>query len=185
MASVQPRPSGEPGALLHLEEIEIEILRSLVRQLVDFVGVPADPDADPLAVMVGIDPDAAPSEDPALLRLLPNAFPDDDEASSEFRRFTERELRDAKVRNAGAVGQSLEGGPGVLEIDADLVPAWLGFLNDTRLIIGARLDVTEDNHEELAALPDDDPRAALFGMYGWLTYLQESMVQLMLGEELD
>jgi hypothetical protein len=29
---------------------------------------------------------------------------------------------------------------------------------------------------DLAALPDDDPRAATFHVYDWLTYLQESLV---------
>jgi hypothetical protein len=30
---------------------------------------------------------------------------------------------------------------------------------------------------ELAELPDDDPRAATFHVYDWLTYLQETLVR--------
>ena len=89
--------SCEPGALLHLEELESALVESLTTQMIDLVGVDSPADEDPLVAMVGIDPGAAPSEDPALLRLLPDAYPDDDDASSEFRRFTERDLRSAKV----------------------------------------------------------------------------------------
>ena len=164
---------------VQLGELEVGMLLSLTRQMVDFVG-PAGLEADdPLVAMIGIDPDAAPSEDPALRRLLPDAFVDDDEAAAEFRRFTERELRSAKVENALAVQRDLEAGAVV--VTSQSMPAWLGFLNDARLVLGARLELTEENQDELADLPDDDPRAALFGLYGWLTYVQEALVQHAMG----
>lgn len=169
------------GMDLLLEELEGELLLSLTAQLIDFVGRGGGEAEDPLAAMVGITPDAVPSEDPALHRLLPDAFVDDEEASLEFRRFTERGLRESKVERAEAVRASLERDGLQVHLDGELVQAWLGFLNDTRLILGARLDLTEDNQEQLAALPDEDPRAALFGLYGWLTYLQETLVQELLG----
>jgi hypothetical protein len=62
-------------------------------------------------------------------------------------------------------------------VSADEAPAWLGVLTDLRLALGTRLGVTEDNHEELAALPDDDPRAGTFHVYDWLTFLQETLVR--------
>jgi len=165
---------------VQLGELEVGMLLSLTRQMVDFVG-PARPEADdPLVAMIGIDPDAAPSEDPALLRLLPDAFVDDDEAAAEFRRFTERELRSGKVENALAVQRDLEAGGGIV-VTSQSMPAWLGFLNDARLVLGARLGLTEENQDDLAELPDDDPRAALFGLYGWLTYVQEALVQHAMG----
>lgn len=167
------------GLGVDLSELEVAMLRSLTRQMIDFVGPQAPEAADPLAAMVGIDPDAAPSEDPALLRLLPDAFVDDEEAAAEFRRFTERELRDGKARHAQAVERDLEAG-GVV-VTTETMPAWLGFLNDARLVLGARLELTEENQDELEALPDDDPRAALYGLYGWLTYVQESLVQHAMG----
>lgn len=177
MTAVLPLPDGQPGLELHLEEFEVQVLRSLAGQMIDLVGVEDDPNADPLAALVGIDPQAAPSEDPALLRLLPDAFADDPEASGEFRRFTERDLRSAKVRHAKQLLADLEADGAVVMVAGDRIPAWLGFLNDARLVLGARLEITEENHDELVALPEDDPRAALVGLYGWLTYLQESLVQ--------
>lgn len=174
-------PSHE-GVRLGLEEIEVELLLSLTRQMVDFVGRSDAEEVDPLEAMVGIDPDASPSTDPALLRLLPDAFRDDDAAAAEFRRFTERDLRLVKVGHAQRVQQMIEEGASVsdpavtVDVSGADLSAWLGFLNDARLVLGARLDITEENHEERAALPDDDPRAPLFGLYGWLTYIQESIV---------
>lgn len=180
MAAVLPLPDGAPGMEIHLEEFETALLRSLAGQMVDLVGFDDD-DVDPLAALVGIDPYAAPSDDPALRRLLPDAFMDDEDASGEFRRFTERDLRSAKVRNAEGVFADLEDVGPVVVVADDRIPAWLGFLNDARLILGTRIGVTEENHDELNALPEDDPRAALVGLYGWLTYLQESLVQTLLG----
>lgn len=180
MAMLRPLGAPDQGMDLLLEEVERELLLSLTGQLIDFVGSQPAEAEDPLVAMVGIDPEAAPSEDPALHRLLPDAFRDDAEASLEFRRFTERDLRDAKVRNAETVRASLEVGGLVIHLTQDVIPAWLGFLNDTRLVLGARLDITEDNQDELAELDDDDPRGALYGLYSWLTYLQETLVQTLL-----
>lgn len=174
--------SSENRVRLRLEEIEVELVLSLTRQMIDFVGYDDDDEVDPLAAMVGIDPDAAPSQDPALLRLLPDAFRDDDEAAAEFRRFTERDLRLTKVDHASRVQRMLREGVSesdpsvVVDLSGEELAAWLGFLNDARLVLGARLELTEENQEDLADLPDDDPRSQLFGLYGWLTYVQESIV---------
>ncbi len=58
----------------------------------------------------------------------------------------------------------------------------MGFLNDARLAIGTRIELTDDNHDDLAELPEDDPRAGLLDVYDWLTYLQETLVQLHLDD---
>src|SRR3546814_11051811 len=52
-------------------------------------------------------PTTAP-EDPVLARLFPSAYPDDEEAAGEFRRFTESTLRDGKARAAVAIIDGLE-----------------------------------------------------------------------------
>ena len=182
MASVALLADGERGFLLELEEVEVALLQSLARQLIDFVGPEVSPDDDPLAALVGIDPDATTPEDPALLRLLPDAYRDDAEAAGQFRRFTERDLRQRKADNAVAVLAALSGDVREVEVRGGAVSSWLGFLNDTRLTIGTRLEITEDSHDALAALPDSDPRAGLFQVYDWLTFLQESMVQGLLAE---
>jgi hypothetical protein len=164
---------------VNLPDVERSLLLSLAEQLVAFVGPePASADADPLATMVGIDATAETPEDPALARLLPDAFLDDPDAAAEFRRFTERDLRATKVAHSSLVIADLEAQLEVLPDDH--LAAWLGFLNDARLALGTRLEITEDNHDELAGLPDEDPRAGMFQVYDWLTYLQDSLVQLLL-----
>ena len=178
MASVEP--VGTAGLRIELEEVEAALLVSLAQQLVDLVRADDADDADPLVAIVGIDPGARTPDDPALRRLLPDAYADDDEAAARFRQFTERDLRARKVADAARVLQMLDRAPRGFVVDGDDVRRWVGFLNDARLALGARLEITEDAHEWLEALPDDDPRAGLYQVYDWLTFLQESLVQRLL-----
>ena len=164
---------------IRLEDSERGLLLNLARQVAEFVAPSAvDPDADPLATMVGIDETAEVPDDPALARLFPDAFRDDPEASADFRRFTERGLREVKFANASLVIAALELGSST--IPRDDVGAWLGFLNDTRLTLGTRLEISEDSHDALAALPPEDPRLGLFHIYDWLTYLQDTLVRALM-----
>jgi len=183
MTAVSPRSDGSVGAELELEELEVALLQSLARQLIDFVSPDVEETDDPLIAMVGIDPHATTPDDPALLRLLPDAYSDDQDAAAEFRRFTERDLREAKARNAETVLGMLDGAPASVVIGGEEMGAWLGFLNDTRLTLGTRLGITEENHAELDALPDDDPRASLIQVYDWLTFVQDALVQLLLDHD--
>jgi len=180
MASVSALSSGTRGVHLELEEVESALLRSLATQLLEFVAPETGDHEDPLVALVGLDPSASTPEDPALRRLLPDAYQDDADASSQFRRFTERDLRARKARSAQVVIADLDAGEQSIDISGDGVDAWLSFLNDTRLTLGVRLGITEESHDELADLPDDDPRATLFQVYDWLTFVQESLVQRLL-----
>ena len=59
--------------------------------------------------------------------------------------------------------------------------SWLGTLNDLRLTLGSRLGIEEDNHDDFLELPEDDPMFALFHIYDWLTYLQDTLVRALSG----
>ncbi|MGD1217476.1 DUF2017 domain-containing protein [Streptomyces krungchingensis] len=191
----EPLPGG--GAAVALDEVEISIIRSLAVQLLELIGPgPAEsaPD-DPLAELFAEGPSEPPS-DPVLQRLFPDAYsgpgveaatPEEAEEqrahSAEFRRFTENDLRAAKRENALAVIRSLDaltpGGDGaaVLELSPDESQSWLRALNDLRLAIGSRLDVTdEDDTDHLYRLPDEDPRKPMVMAYLWLGGLQETLV---------
>lgn len=164
--------------ILRVDAVEKGLLTSLLEQLLEFVAPEdADESADPLSRMVGIDETAERPDDPALARLFPDAYLDDGEAAADFRRFTERSLRESKMAHAHTALDSLRRSGEKVTLSADEASAWLGTLNDIRLALGARLAITEDSAEEFAALPDDDPRAATFHVYDWLTFLQESLVQ--------
>ncbi|WP_327262689.1 DUF2017 domain-containing protein [Streptomyces sp. NBC_01232] len=187
------------GAAIALDEIEISILRSLAVQLLELIGPgrpePAEDD-DPLAALFAEGPSEPPS-DPALARLFPDAYgsPDGDgdkgvdpeeiaARAAEFRRFTENDLRARKREDALAVVHSLNGltpagdGAAVLELSGELPLRWLGALNDLRLTIAARLDITEDDESAmLFRLPDEDPRKPMVMAYLWLGGLQETLIE--------
>ncbi|MCB5167257.1 DUF2017 domain-containing protein [Streptomyces bambusae] len=187
------------GAAVALDEIEISILRSLAVQLLELIGPGDEPDADadPLAALFAEGPTEPPS-DPALARLFPDAYrgPGAEEAgdpeelhahSAEFRRFTENDLRARKRDDALAVVRSLDaltpGGDGgaVLKLTGEQPLRWLGALNDLRLTIASRLDITEDDEAgELFRLPDEDPRKPMVMAYLWLGGLQETLVETLL-----
>ena len=168
--------------ILRADEVERSILTALVHQLVEFVAPDADAaDQDPLAAMVGIDPFAERPEDPALHRLFPDAYTDDEEAAGEFRRFTERSLRDTKLANARTVLDTLERSGSKIVVSDGEAAAWLGTLNDLRLTLASRIGLDEDNHEAFYALPESDPAFALFHIYDWFTFLQETLVHALTG----
>lgn len=170
--------------VLRVDDVDRGLLTAVVTQLVDLITPDVDPFAaapDPLAELVGIEDDAERPDDPALARLFPDAYPDDDDASSEFRRFTQKSLRDLKTQHARTVLDALAAADRSVEVPRDDVQAWLGALNDVRLAVATRLGLTEDNHELFAMLDEDDPAFAIFHLYDWLTFLQETLVQAAFG----
>ncbi|MCW2681723.1 MAG: hypothetical protein JWM62_3124 [Frankiales bacterium] len=160
-----------------VDAVEADVLLAVAGDLLVLLGEQDEPDEDPLAAMVGLSsgPMKRP-DDPALARLLPDAYGDDDAAATEFRRYTELDLRAGKRAHATAVltGLSpLAGRGGRLVLDRDDADAWLGCLNDLRLVLGTRLEVTEETELEPRS---DDPRAHALQVYGWLGWLQESLL---------
>lgn len=170
------RRSGQVEATL--DAVEARLLTRLATDLRDLLGDDA-PEQDPLAALVGMPtgPVERPS-DPALARLLPDAYGDDPAAADEFRRYTEADLRAGKKQCATTLLETVEplvADGGRLSLDRDQADAWLGTLNDLRLVLGTRLQVTEDDDLDLDLDPDD-PRAGAREVYDWLGYLQESLL---------
>ena len=174
-----------------LSPYEVELLTSLLRQVVELVsdGEPEGfatphPTADPFEALTAdlqIDPDEPEvSDDPVLRRLFPNAYPHDADASSDFRRFTERGLRTTKVTDARLVLEDLaatEEGQVDLRVRPDHVEAWLRSLTSVRLAVATRLGVTDtESAEQLADLDESDPRSYMVSVYDWLGFAQETMV---------
>ncbi len=138
---------------------------------------------------------APASDDPALRRLLPDAYLDDPAASAEFRRLSADSVRGRKVAALDAVLADLaelrqQAGGVVLE--QARARSWLTALNDARLALGTRLALTESDNldAELAeyearvlAAPDaeDDEetatRAYRIAVYGFLSELLEMTVR--------
>lgn len=167
----------EDSYLLHVTESERDVLINLTGQLIEILAERIDmAHSDPLAQMVGITGHDSPPDDEVLLRLLPNAYADPVDAS-EFRRYTESDLRKKKSQHAMVVrSQLMEMENGSVLLDSESSVAWLGALNDIRLALGVRLKVDENSHEMLEMLPVEDPMHAVFAVYSWLGWLQESLV---------
>ena len=145
------------------------MLRDLAGQLIDLLDERGGTAAgDALYAQLGIGGARSLPHDPALARLLPNAYRGDDEAASDHRRLTERGLVDRKVTNARAVIESLKSRE--VRLDPAGVQAWLRTLTDLRLTIAARLQIEEDGDEGIG----DD---ALLAVYDWLGYLQGTLVE--------
>ncbi|MFJ9694189.1 DUF2017 domain-containing protein [Kitasatospora sp. NPDC101183] len=180
--------TGDGGAALALDELEVAILRTFEVQMLELIGPgPGGEDGgDPLAALFAEGPTEAPA-DPAVARLFPDAYgdpakPEDAEsreASGEFRRFTEPDLRTRKREDALAVVHSLNGfgDGGLVKLGAPECLRWLGALNDLRLVLGSRLEVTEEDEQGLYDLPDGDDRKALVVAYLWFGALQESLLE--------
>jgi Domain of unknown function (DUF2017) len=109
-------------------------------------------------------------DDPSLRRLFPPAYEDDAEGEAEYRRLLHGELL-AGHRGALAV---LERTAGQERLGRDELEAWLGALNDLRLVLGTRLDVSEEVYEQ--ELDPLDPEASELALYAYLTWLQEHTV---------
>lgn len=170
------------------------VIRALVSQVEELIADPADPGravpgagrdaggpgsplADLEALLGNTGGAAAPPDDPVLARLLPDAYRDDTEAAGEFRRFTEQELRSGKVAAAQTVLDTLPEEGGRVELTEQDAQAWLRALNDVRLVLGVRLEITEDTAQRSQDLDPADPRSAYLWIYDWLTYLQETLVR--------
>lgn len=176
--------------LVELPPYAAGLLANLTRQLIELLsdGEATDASRDPLEAMLAMDGPRDAPEDAALRRLFPDARQDDEEAAAEFRRFTERTLRDGKIRDArvlltrvGAVDEPADGDPEVdleFELDREEVRSWLRCLTDLRLTLAERLGVTANDDAYWDSLEPDDERLPIYEIYGWLGYLLESLLDV-------
>jgi hypothetical protein len=142
------------GVHLGLSSGERDLLASLTEQLRQVLG--GDLSADPVTE-----------------RMFPDAYPGDDEASAEFRKYTQSDLLTQKTTNASIVHDWLTGtrdGP----LDAEDEQAWLRTLTDLRLTIADRLGIEDADDEERSV--ETDAGVGLRDVYDWLGYVQEHLV---------
>jgi hypothetical protein len=124
-----------------------------------------------------------PEDDPARARLFPRAYLDPTAETEEAEwqalvgpsllreRLDALQLITVTLGRAEPVGDFWQ-----IDLTPDEVQAWLGVLNDTRLVLGTRLGVTEDEH----VLDPADPEAGAYALYQWLTWLQGDLVEELL-----
>ena len=109
-------------------------------------------------------------DDPELRRLFPPAY-SDRENDEQYRSLVRDQLVSGRSKALATVRRTLAGE--TLEIDQ--AEQWLRALNDMRLVLGTRWDVTEQL--DYGKLDLDEPRGRELAVYGYLSWLQEQLVE--------
>jgi hypothetical protein len=118
--------------------------------------------------------EAAP-DDPSLRRLFPRAY-EGEQDESAYRKLMGNELLEERRRALDVLAETAW----AELLTPEQAQAWLTGLNDLRLVIGTRLDVSED--VLLGDLSEDDPRAPDLALYAYLSWLQEQFVEALSAE---
>jgi Domain of unknown function (DUF2017) len=140
---------------------------------------------DEVAILRGL-PDqlrsvlAEGGDEPVNQRLFPPAYLDvaDIEHDTEFHRLMHDDLVTEKLANLDLVTDTLARGSTSVrrwsvELTDEEATAWLGVLNDLRLALGVRLDITEDFDGDV---DDTDPRAPALRLLSYLGWLEEQLL---------
>jgi len=155
--------------ILEITRIEAAHLAALVTQFLELLETSDD---------------SHPGRDPAIARLVPDAYRDDPEAAQEFRDVTQADMIARRIDDAGLLLSTLgavEPLPGdaalddpryaevmTVTIDSDESRAWMRTLAAVRLVLAERLGIQVEDDRA-----DDDPR---FGIYDWLGYRLDGLV---------
>jgi len=117
-----------------------------------------------------LEPLLAEPDDPSLRRLFPPAY-SDEQNDDQYRSLVRDQLVRGRARSLATMRATLAND----EIDLAQADEWLRALNDLRLVLGTRLEVTEDLDYESIDL--DTPRGRDLAVYGYLAWLQEQLVE--------
>ena len=108
--------------------------------------------------------------DPGFKRLFPKAYVQDPEHEAEYQALVGDELVTKRVAQVETVLATIRQD----HLSEDELFAWMGAVNDLRLVLGTRLDVSEET--DLAVDPSH-PDAAAYGLYAYLGWLLELLVE--------
>ena len=189
--------SGDEKVFALFTSQEAHVLINLTEQILELLGEDdhVDDEMKEFMNIVGISTNDAPPQDPVLHRLLPDAYADTN-AAGEFRRYTEHGLREKKRAHANTIREALlpqdeewDGDTplelGTIEIEVPMteIMDWLGGLNDIRLALAVRLGIekppADEQHKKYELMTESDPMKAVYAVYSWLGWLQESLIQLL------
>ena len=109
------------------------------------------------------------SDRPEARRLFPTAYTDDPERDAGYQVFA----RDQLIEKRRAAVEIMRTTAGAEELSGEELSAWMGVLNDLRLVLGTVLDVSEDDID----IQPDDPQAETHLLYRFLSELVHEMVE--------
>lgn len=108
-------------------------------------------------------------------RLFPNPYPDSQKAADEYASLIGDDLTEKHMGALDTVEATLDS----KRLDEDQMVSWMHAINHLRLVIGTRLEVTEET--EIDAFEDDTERS-LFATYSYLGWILEQIVETLAGE---
>ena len=146
---------------MRLDEHERRILGSLLGELRD--ALHDREEAGPDAATSGWQGPMGDPGDP-VSRLYPPAFPHDPEAEAAWSDLVRPSLDDARTRRLERMETTLS----AEELDETAAAAWLGALNDMRLVLGTQLGISEDDPPAPRAGDPDATRRVIFDYLGFL-----------------
>jgi len=161
------------------EEALLSALVTQLDELVDPLAQTGEPDdLDAMLESLTETTSDQPLDDPALQRLFPDAYRDDDQASRDFRRYTQAEQAQAKSHAARTVAADIaEAHKGLVNLPPDHIDDWLTTLTNLRLVLAVRLGIEhESDAEALSNLPDADPRTPAVSILNWCGWIQETIL---------
>ena len=135
---------------IRLEEEERRLLAALPGQLASLVE--AQPD------------------DPWLQRLFPTAYPKDPEREEEWRLLMSVDLHERRREQLRTLAETAA----AATLTEEELLGWAQALNDLRLYLGTRLELSEETELEDFESEDDQQ---LFILYSWLGAIQEETIQ--------
>ncbi|GIU97373.1 MAG: hypothetical protein KatS3mg013_1176 [Actinomycetota bacterium] len=121
--------------------------------------------------LAGVLTGATADDDPAVARLFPTAYPDDPARTMEFEHVAGEDLRRDRLERL----QILSDSANARWLTEDQLLAWMGAINDARLVLGVRLGVTEET--DARSFADDPDRARAWATYAYLSALLEAIVE--------
>ena len=133
---------------------------------------------------MSVDDGEAEAADPVLERLFPRAYldPTEEEAEADWQRLVHGDLLDGRRRKLATVEGTLAAATPKrsrfeLTLNEEQAQAWLAVLNDARLALGTRLEVTEDL--DMSGVDPDDPDTAPYAVYWWLGMMEERLLDVL------
>lgn len=170
------------GITARFEEPEKELLQKLFADVAQALAPEQPASEDSLERMLGVSGDATVPDDSALRRLLPDGSLDPERAA-EFRRYTERGLRETKRGVLQQAALALEAQP--VRLDPEQAQAFGQALNDVRLVLADRLGIQSEADAERVGRYDDwsaieDVETYMSLLYNFVSWLQETLMEALL-----
>lgn len=141
-------PTSDGTLTVELGEHVRELLGNLVQQLRELLMIDESDD---------------------LARLYPTAYPDDADQDAFYQQMVHDQLLMSRLEGIDVVERTLR----APEITSDEADAWMGTVNQLRLVIGTRLDVSEDD----PPIDEDDPERDHRIIYQALSHILEDLTE--------